>query len=171
MGLVRREAFHVEQSRWLKRREARAALEAEKLNPDRATRERVLSACGVELNAPATWAQVLRRQDVDLDRARRNVPELATLSSEDCRVVVGTLRYDGYLDRHRREIERVHRLREVEIPRDLDPKTIPGLSREVVEQLEHHRPATLADAERLPGMTPAATAILAGRLSKSRGRS
>lgn len=171
LGLVRQEAFHVEQARWDKRREARTALETEKLNPDRATRERVLGACGVELKTPATWAQVLRRQDVDLDRARRRVPGLAALSSEDCRIVVGALRYDGYLERHRREIERVQRLREVVIPRDLDPRSIPGLSREVVEQLVDHQPATLADAERLPGMTPAATAILAGRLSKCGGRS
>ena len=68
--------------------------------------------------------------------------------------------------RHRREIERVQRLREVEIPAALEPAGIPGLSREVVEQLERHRPATLADAERLPGMTPSAVAILAGRIAR-----
>jgi tRNA uridine 5-carboxymethylaminomethyl modification enzyme len=57
-------------------------------------------------------------------------------------------------------------LREVEIPRGLEPAMVPGLSREIVEQLERHRPATLADAEGLPGMTPAAVAILAGRIAR-----
>ena len=85
--------------------------------------------------------------------------------------MVGNLRYHGYLDRHRREAARVDRLREVEIPGDLDPRAVPGLSREVIEQLERHRPATLAEAERLPGMTPAATAILAGRLARCGGGS
>ncbi len=166
LGLVRPAAFHVEQNRWNARSRAKAMLEGMNLNPDRATREAVVQACGIEFTSPATWAQLLRRQDVDLDRAGRNIPELSSLNDEDRRIVVGSLRYEGYLDRHRREIERVRRLRRVKLPGDLDPGAIPGLSREVVEQLERHRPVTLADAERLPGMTPAATAILAGRLAR-----
>ena len=171
LGLVRAEVFHVEQRRWETREQVRTSLEETRLNPDRTTREAVLDGCGVELNAPTTWAQVLRRQDVDLERAGGNIPGLAALSAEDRRIVVGNLRYHGYLDRHRREAARVDRLREVEIPGDLDPRAVPGLSREVIEQLERHRPATLAEAERLPGMTPAATAILAGRLARCGGGS
>lgn len=167
LGLVRPVAFHVEQTRWNARNQAKCTLEGVCLNPDRATRAAVAQACGIEFRTPATWAQLLRRQDVDLDRAGRNIPELSSLTDEDRRIVVGSLRYEGYLDRHRREIERVRRLRGVKLPGDLDPGAIPGLSREVVEQLERNRPATLADAERLPGMTPAATAILAGRLARS----
>jgi tRNA uridine 5-carboxymethylaminomethyl modification enzyme len=91
------------------------------------------------------------------------------LSDDDRRIVVGTLRYDGYLERHRREIARVERLRHVAIPPELDVAAIPGLSREVVEQLLRHRPTTLAEAEGLPGMTPAAVAILAGRLAAKSG--
>ena len=89
-----------------------------------------------------------------------------TGSDDDRRTVVHSLRYHGYLARHRREIERVQRLREVEIPEALDPAAVPGLSREIIEQLERHRPSTLADAEGLPGMTPAAVAILAGRIAR-----
>jgi len=166
LGLVRKGAFHVEQARWQSRREARSALQRARLNPDRATREEVLGACGVEMTTPTTWARLLRRHDVDLDQAGRSVPALASLSEEDRRIVIGSLRYDGYLQRHQREIERVRRLRQVELPEDLDPEAIPGLSREVVEQLELHRPTTLADVEGLPGMTPAAVAILAGRLAR-----
>jgi tRNA uridine 5-carboxymethylaminomethyl modification enzyme len=60
----------------------------------------------------------------------------------------------------------VRRLRHLLIPKNLDPCTIPGLSREVTDLLERHRPRTIADAERLPGMTPAAVAILVGRVSR-----
>jgi tRNA uridine 5-carboxymethylaminomethyl modification enzyme len=167
LGLVRASAFHVEHRRWDRRRRVVSALKKTKLNPDRATREVVVAACGIEPKAPTTWAGLLRRQDVDLDRAYRGVPGLAELRDEDRRIIVGLLRYEGYLDRHRREIERVRRLRGLKIPRAIDPTGIPGLSREVVEQLVRHRPATLADAERLPGMTPAAVAILAGRIARA----
>lgn len=166
LGLVREEMFHVEQARWVARNRAREVLEDGRLNPDAATREVVRGITGVELTMPTTWAGLLRRQDIDLDRAAPGVPGLAELSDEDRRTVVHSLRYHGYLARHRREIERVQRLREVTIPRALEPAKVPGLSREIIEQLERHRPATLADAEGLPGMTPAAVAILAGRIAR-----
>jgi len=170
LGLVREEMFHVEQARWAARARARRALEEGRLNPDSATRDVVLGVTGIELTAPTTWAGLLRRQDLDVDRAAASAPGLEELSDEDRRIVVRSLRYQGYLARHEREIERVGRLREVEIPQGLEPASVPGLSREIVEQLERHRPATLADAEALPGMTPAAVAILAGRIAGWRRR-
>jgi len=169
LGLVRRRVFHVERGRWEARERARRSAQSTRLNPDRATREKVRELTGIELTAPTTWAGVLRRQDVDPVRAATGLPELSGLNDEDRRIVVGTLRYEGYLERHRREVARVQRLRGVPIPPELDLSAIPGLSREVVEQLLRHRPTTLAEAEGLPGMTPAAVAILAGRLAAKRG--
>jgi tRNA uridine 5-carboxymethylaminomethyl modification enzyme len=166
LGLVSERVFHVEQARWKCRRHAREALEETRLNPDGPTCERVREISGVELKSSTTWAGLLRRQDLDPEQVARKLPELAGLDAEDRRIVIGLIRYDGYLARHRREIERVARLRHVELPDDLDPEGISGLSREVVEQLRIHRPRTLADAERLPGLTPAAVAILAGRLAR-----
>ena len=64
---------------------------------------------------------------------------------------------------------RLRRLRHVRIPPDLVAAGVPGLSREVAEALDRERPPTLADAERLPGMTPAALAILAGMLARRGG--
>jgi tRNA uridine 5-carboxymethylaminomethyl modification enzyme len=166
LGLIPERVFHVEQVRWERRRAAKEFLTERRLNPDRATRAAVAEIAGVEPVGPTTWAGILRRQDVDGPAAAARLPELAGLDENDLRVVVGELRYDGYLARHRREIARVQRLRHVAIPDDLDPRAIPGLSREAAEALEHHRPRTLADAERLSGMTPAAVAILAGRLAR-----
>lgn len=168
LGLVRQEMFHVEHRRWDNRSKVRAALEETRLNPDRETRAALRELAGIEPRTPTTWAGILRRQDVDAERVAATAPMLRELNEEDRRIVVGSLRYDGYLERHRREVDRVRRLRHVEIPASFDPSLIPGLSREVVEQLERHRPATLADAERLPGMTPAAVAILSGRIARGR---
>jgi tRNA uridine 5-carboxymethylaminomethyl modification enzyme len=166
-GLVPEPAFHVEQRRWERRRMVREKLRTKRLKPDRETRERVRRIAGVEINAPTSWAGVLRRQDVSLEQVASRLAMLAELSAEDRRIVIGTLRYDGYLERHRRESERLKRLGHLRIPQGLDLERIPGLSREVVEQLERCRPSTIAEAERLPGITPVAIAILVARLGRS----
>jgi tRNA uridine 5-carboxymethylaminomethyl modification enzyme len=96
------------------------------------------------------------------------LPILQTLSEEDRRIVIGHLRYDGYLARHKRERERLRRLRHIPIPTDLDPAGVSGLTREAAEAIVRDRPKTLADAERLPGITPAALAVLAGCVTRRR---
>jgi tRNA uridine 5-carboxymethylaminomethyl modification enzyme len=168
LGLVPETVFHVEQVRWERRRRVREALERSRLNPNRDTRERLRRIVGIELRGPASWAQVLRRHDVDHRAVAKAVPLLAELEPEDRQIVIGLLRYDGYVVRHRREAARLRRLRHLEIPVDLDPGAIPGLSREVVEELERCRPRTIADAERLPGLTPAAVAILVASVAGRR---
>ena len=169
LGLVPEAAFHVERRRWRRRHRARVELEAARLTPDAPTRERVRELAEVELTAPTTWAQILKRQDVDAERVAAALPELAGLGAADRRTVVGTLRYDGYLARHERERERLRRLRHVSLPEDLGRVAIPGLSREIAEALARERPRTLAEAERIAAMTPAALAIVAGWLSRAVG--
>jgi tRNA uridine 5-carboxymethylaminomethyl modification enzyme len=165
LGLVPEAVFHVEQRRWERRHRAREALAERRINPDRTTRDEVRRLAGVELRSPTTWASVLRRQDVDVDAVASGLPELQQLDDEERRIVIGQLRYDGYVVRQRREIERLRRLRHLEIPPDFDPSSVAGLSREVVEVLRRARPRTVADAQRLAGLTPAALAILVGRLA------
>lgn len=171
LGLVPERMFHVEHERWERRRRAGESLADARLNPDAATRALVREVADIDLSRPTTWAQILRRQDIDVDRIAAKLPGLRELSVADRRVVVGLLRYDGYVARTEKERARVRRLRHVPLPDHLVPGEIPGLSREVAEALATARPRTLADAERVPGMTPAATAILAGWLAAaSRGR-
>jgi tRNA uridine 5-carboxymethylaminomethyl modification enzyme len=169
LGLVRTSAFHVERARWRARRAARVALEAERLNPDAATRAAVRAVAGIELTTPSSWAQILRRDDVDAERVASEIEALAELPRDDRRVVIGLLRYDGYLARQERERGRLRRLRHIAIPDNLNLAGVPGISREVAEAMGIDRPRTLADAERVPGMTPAAIAVLAGHLAR-RGR-
>jgi len=170
LGLVPEPVFHVERQRWERRHRACKALSERRLNPDRTTADEVRRLAGVELRSPTTWARVLRRQDVDVDAIASALPELQDLDDEERRIVIGELRYDGYVVRQRREIERLRRLRHLEIPADFDPGSVAGLSREVVEVLRRARPRTVADAERLAGLTPAAIAILVGRLAQRGAR-
>ena len=166
LGLVRREAFHVERARWERMQAAVDTLQGSVVRPDRTTSRRLREALGIELASPTTWAGVLCRHDVDTDRAAGIAPALAGLATRDREVVVGRLRYGGYLERHRRERDRIERLRHLELPADFDPASVAGLSREVVDALARARPRTVAEAERVPGVTPAAIAVLVGRLHR-----
>ncbi len=80
-------------------------------------------------------------------------------------------RYAGYLERQQEEIERTRRNEETQLPADLDYRALAGLSHEVRQRLSEARPATLGQAGRIPGVTPAAVSILLVHLKKRAARS
>jgi len=166
LGLVPERVFHVEHQRSLERRRLLNLLEETKINPTKENREVVADTLGVDFNSPTTLAGLLRRNDLKEDGAEVFLPELAVLKPTERRALLGRLRYRGYLERHERERQRIQRLREVKIPENLNFRQIPGLSNEVVELLETRRPVSLEEAEGLGGVTPAAIALIAGRISR-----
>jgi tRNA uridine 5-carboxymethylaminomethyl modification enzyme len=76
------------------------------------------------------------------------------------------LKYDGYLKRQQGEIERARRHERRGIPDGFRYDELPGLSREMIQRLGEIRPSTLGQAQRIPGVTPAAVAILARHLER-----
>jgi tRNA uridine 5-carboxymethylaminomethyl modification enzyme len=86
----------------------------------------------------------------------------------DIASVETTVKYEGYLKQEQARAERARREERRHIPSDFPFSRVPGLSREVVHRLSQVRPETLGQASRIPGMTPAAIAVLGvflGRLS------
>jgi tRNA uridine 5-carboxymethylaminomethyl modification enzyme len=81
--------------------------------------------------------------------------------SLDLASVEAAARYDGYLQRQSAQIERAARDHDRLIPDGFQFQNVPGLSREVVERLSDVRPSTLGHASRVPGVTPAALAVIA----------
>lgn len=69
-------------------------------------------------------------------------------------------KYAGYIKRQNDEIEKIRRHEGLQIPAQLDYLQIEGLSNELRQKLDHHRPESLARAARIPGMTPAALSVL-----------
>ncbi|MCX6626756.1 MAG: hypothetical protein NTW28_03890 [Candidatus Solibacter sp.] len=70
------------------------------------------------------------------------------------------IKYGGYIQQQERQMERMKNAERRPIPADFGFRGIPGLSREVQDKLERVRPATLGQAGRIPGVTPAAVAVL-----------
>jgi tRNA uridine 5-carboxymethylaminomethyl modification enzyme len=69
-------------------------------------------------------------------------------------------KYQGYVARQREEIERHERYEGLALPRDLDYREVRGLSIEVQQKLNQHRPETIGQASRVSGITPAAISLL-----------
>ena len=76
------------------------------------------------------------------------------------------LKYAGYIDRQRSEIEQMQRQENTPLPADFDYGAVGGLSNELRSKLEQQRPQTLAQAARIQGMTPAAISLLLVHLKK-----
>ncbi len=84
------------------------------------------------------------------------------------RTIETEIKYGGYIEQQERQMERMKNAERRSIPADFGFRGIPGLSREVQDKLERVRPATLGQAGRIPGVTPAAVAVLDCYLSLSR---
>ncbi len=80
-------------------------------------------------------------------------------------------KYSGYIDRQQEEIERHRKQDQLPLPVDLDYSAVRGLSAEVRQKLAHFRPATLGQAGRISGITPAAISLLLVHLKKRTGDS
>ncbi len=136
------------------------------LRPDRDTQS-WLAAAGIELTAQSTIGKLMQRATLDVDTlvdaAQGVLPELAesfrALSDEEKEGVVSRLRYSGYIERQQREASRMSEDENLRIPSEMS-YALPGLSREMVEKLTRVRPASLGQASRIPGVTPAAVAIV-----------
>ena len=78
------------------------------------------------------------------------------LGDEEVRFIEAEVKYEGYLRRQEKEIERMNRLDGFRIPADFQYARVCGLTREISEKLEKARPKTIGQARKMPGMTPAA---------------
>ena len=144
---------------------AREAAETD-LRPDRET-VAWLRGADVELTAPSTVAKLLQRPSLDIAKlaqaAETALPELAeafrALTEEESEGVVSRLRYAGYIERQQREAEKLQQDEDLRIPASMT-YALPGLSREMTEKLTKVQPVSLGQASRIPGVTPAAIAIL-----------
>ena len=120
-------------------------------------------------------ARALRQPDVRLAdlAAQGQVPLLVEPcdAAIDIASIETEFKYEGYLRRQAIVVDRQRRQESRQIPVDFVFEGIPGLSREMVDRLTQIRPATLGQASRIPGVTPAAVALVGTHLDKRRSAS
>ncbi len=140
--------------------------------PDRETRARLQEALGIDVDAPTTMRNILKRNDLDHRRLESVAPDaFRGLSRDEQDVLASRVRYEGYVARERERVERLKLLESRLIPEGFEYSGIPGLSREVVEKCGRRRPRTVGEVSRIPGVTPAAVAIICAHVSRGRAAS
>jgi tRNA uridine 5-carboxymethylaminomethyl modification enzyme len=120
----------------------------------------VYSSAGQRL----TVSQLLRQPQVKLRELLATGKVALEIDHEspehDLATLETTIKYSGYLEQESSRVERARRDDRRKISAQFPFHDVPGLSREVVQRLQEIRPATLGQAARIPGMTPAAVAVL-----------
>jgi tRNA uridine 5-carboxymethylaminomethyl modification enzyme len=116
---------------------------------------------GIELRDRPTVVALLRRPEIRLeDLMGEKVLEVEELRREDLFSIETSIKYEGYLKQQERDVEKLRKAEARRIPEGLDYAAMPGLSREIVEKLSRVRPQSIAQASRIPGITPASISIL-----------
>ena len=166
----------VDDARWerfARKRDAFVA-ETERLgalwaSPNNALGREAVATLGIELSRETHALDLLRRPELDYAKLL-TVPMLGP-AVDDAAVaeqVEIEAKYSGYLVRQREEIARQLRNEHTEIPAQFAYDAVRGLSIEVRQKLERVRPQTVGQAQRIPGMTPAAISLLLVHLTRQR---
>ena len=107
-----------------------------------------------------TLAQLLKRPEVNYFRLMEIAGEADPLNTEIGEAVEISLKYAGYIKRQLDQIEKFQKLEGKTIPANFRYDQVTGFSNEVAEKLSKVRPATVGQASRISGMTPAAISLL-----------
>jgi len=140
-------------------------LDSGRINPTREVNAALSVKGGVELRKSVSLRELLRRQEMTL----RDVFELAgegfDAGLEVAEAVEIETKYEGYIRRQLEEVARFRKIEGIRIP-EIRFEDVQGLSAEIREKLEKVRPASIGQASRISGMTPAAISMLMVHLKR-----
>jgi len=148
----------------------RKKLKSAMVNPADFTEQDIKQALGRPLQSSATQYELLKDPATTYD----SVMQLSRDPDFDPSLVDDAVkeqleiesRYEGYIERQKNSVRKAENADNVRLPDSMDYAAVHGLSNEVRQKLQSHRPETLGIASRLPGVTPAAIAILTIYLKK-----
>ena len=136
-----------------------------------AVRERLAKVQIEEVSGPCTAAQLLRRQGTSYKTLLEALEVSAVQDIETADEIELQVKYSGYIKRQLQQIGRFKKLETKAIPVAFNYDGTPGFSREVREKLKKVRPASIGQASRISGVTPAAISLLLVALEKYKGES
>ena len=136
--------------------------------PQKLAEDEQIRVFGQKLSREANLHDLLRRPNLDyaalmtLEGAKSS----ENLSAEVVEQVEIQVKYQGYIDRQNEEIDSRRDIETLKLPDDIDYSKVKGLSAEVQQKLNQHKPETVGQASRISGVTPAAVALLMVHLKR-----
>ncbi len=128
--------------------------------------DELVKAGSAPLRQSTLLSDVLKRPGVSYQMIAPYDGDLKNFPREVIGQVEYEIKYEGYIERQSRIVDRFRNLENIKIPADLDYDALSGLSREVREKLKRFAPVSLGQANRISGMTPAAVSFLMVYLRK-----
>ena len=167
MGLVGEKQWRAFSAKKEAVEKEQARLKSTWIRPDSQPADEASAFLKAPLQREANLLDLLRRPEVTYN----NIANLSGLESDVDDVSVTEqvqiqAKYAGYIERQQAEIARSLRYEDMALPPQMSFQQVPGLSSEVVEKLDKHRPETLGQAGRIQGVTPAAVSLLLVHMKK-----
>lgn len=122
------------------------------------------------VKAPVSMCELLRRPEVKYDDLKLLDPERPALSSHQKTMMEVQIKYEGYIEKQLRRIEKFKKLENKKIPQDMDYDLIEGLRLEARQKLNDIRPLSIGQASRISGVSPADINVLMIYMEKERRR-
>ncbi|MGQ9678797.1 MAG: tRNA uridine-5-carboxymethylaminomethyl(34) synthesis enzyme MnmG [bacterium] len=156
LGLVSPERYQFIKEKIHQFQTALSWLKTTRLNPSAAINRmlRRLNTTPIVETTPAI--ELLRRPEITYQNLLTIVPNAPTISDKVRDLVEVEVKYEGYINRTKRQVAEFQALEKIPIPGNIDYFLVPGLSTELREKLTRIRPQSLGQAQRVPGITPAA---------------
>ena len=170
-----RELGLVDDQRWAafteKRDHVHGSLEHLKaiwLSPNNALGKKFITQTGIDISKEVSAYDLLRRPEVNIGMLMAlDEVQLPSAAEKVLEQIEIQTQYAGYLERQQQEIDKAKTHENKPLPLDLDYSGIQGLSGELTEKLNQIKPATIGQAARIQGMTPAAVSLLLVYLKKA----
>jgi len=146
--------------------ELMARLKEIKVRPTPGVQDRLHSLGSSPIKNVTTLEQLLRRNEIFYEHLQLFDPDLPHVEEQVAEEVETRIKYEGYIKRQERHVEKMRHMESVHIPSSVDYYKVHGLSTEVRQKLDQIRPVSLGQASRISGVTPAAIMALQVHLKK-----
>jgi tRNA uridine 5-carboxymethylaminomethyl modification enzyme len=130
------------------------------IKPGKETNDYLIQCGTAPLSSGTYLDQLLKRAELDYNMVDVLAKSPDNISSKAARQVETEIKYEGYIHRQFREIEKFKNMEQMRIPDDFDYNKVHGLSNELKEKLSAVMPASLGQASRIDGITPAGLSVI-----------
>lgn len=129
------------------------------LAPSEENQARIVAMGSVPLKSSINMLDLLRRPEITYEKLQRafDLPPLPAVTADEINVQV---KYKGYIDKQKQEVERALKLENKLLPDDIDYTQMHELSSEAMEKLSKQRPLSIGQASRISGVSPADISVL-----------
>ena len=160
LGLVGAARWRAFTAKCAERERLLASLKAARIKPGSSAAQALTAQHGKPIAEEVRLLEYLKRPEADVNQLVSAGLVASDFAPELLRQVDAEVKYEGYILRQEAEIAKIRRHEALALPQGLDYSCLPGLSRELQQKLGAAKPASLARAARIPGMTPAALSLL-----------